>query len=809
MSGGLKQQWGVGNPAQVGPDAQSQDFKTAFEKAMDATAEHLQYTAANGDRSRHDPLATRSEALVPRYQDALKEVDAADPAKAKPSIDTLLADTDSLGQEVATFRSETEKSVNEWQSRSGPYDAAVKQVEELSEWQHPKEAAVRALADAIRGMVNDHAYDKAVSTADQFLPKLQPVYEDLQKQKAAKQQYEPALAALQPRLAQAAAPSFAKLAGQQSEIASSQSAMESSAQGKDFVAAVAASTALSGRVDNYSEQLKQIQQAKDQFDQVSPGVQTKLQSAQNPSPFKKLEAMQAELSNGQKDMASAVTAEEFEQALQKANDLGTKADNYSEQLKQIQQAKDQFDQALGALQPRLAKAAERKYPKLEPMQKEIADLQKPMEERAQAENYEEALKLGAALSVKLDAYDGALAKASAPSSEGEANAAAAGKGSGFQPGQGSGSMPRKLETLDRNGEPPDGKAAANNSNLLGSPDDPGTSGSSVLNNPAFKKQVEEMEADGDAAHEQWTSQTTDGVLDFLRPATLRTKYNADGTACVEAQKDFNAEWNKISFTKTSADPVKLLAAFKIFSLRISALQQSNSRIKQLIFIDCAGQLKIFGAFVLTLAKDVLALGLKGRVEALAVEAQNAANEVTQAEVKQALNLFVSALTLVIFPEGALAKMAVSIGAITVHVIIDNELGHGTAEGKVVFIAADGAEVAEGLGGQFAVAAERLGTAGKKGIGVGGAVLTAVLDQHEINEGHEKVEHLRKDIESVQKAFNQLMAGVTPLVPKFLEQEKAVKQLNGLIAGAMSRANDAAKKYDAIEQEIQKAIKEGK
>ena len=47
MSGGLKQQWGVGEAAQAGSDAQSQELKTAFEKAMNAMAEHLQYTAAN------------------------------------------------------------------------------------------------------------------------------------------------------------------------------------------------------------------------------------------------------------------------------------------------------------------------------------------------------------------------------------------------------------------------------------------------------------------------------------------------------------------------------------------------------------------------------------------------------------------------------------------------------------------------------------------------------------------------------------------------------------------------------------------
>ena len=405
MSGGLKEQWGVGDAAQVGPDAQSQDLKSAFEKAVDAMAEHLQYTAVNADRARQDPMASRGQALVPRYQDALKQVDAADPAKAKPAIDSLLADADSLGKDVAAFRSEIEKAVNEWQSRSGAYDGAVKQVEELSEWQHPKEGAVRALADAVRGQANDRAYDKAVSTHDQFLPKLQPIYEDLQKQKAAQQQYEPAVASLNPLLAQAAAPSFKKVEAKQSEIASSKTSMEALAQGKDFVAAVSASTALNERVGTYNEEVKQIQQAKDQYEQVAAGIQAKVQAAPNPSPFRKLEAMQAELSNGQKDMESSVQAEEFEQALQKASDLGSKADTYSEQVKQIQQAKDQYEQVASGVQSKLQAAPNPSpFKKLEAMQAELGNGQKDMESSVQSEEFEQALQKANDLGSKADTY---------------------------------------------------------------------------------------------------------------------------------------------------------------------------------------------------------------------------------------------------------------------------------------------------------------------------------------------------------------------------------------------------------------------
>ena len=467
MSGGLKEQWGVADAAQVGPDAQSQDLKNAFEQAVDAMAEHLQYTAINADGARQNPLAARGQALVPRYQDALKQIDATDPAKAKPAIDSLLADAESLGKDVATFRAEIEKAVNDWQSRSGAYDGAVEQVEELSEWQHPKEAAVRALADAIRGMVNDHAYDKAVSTHDQFLPKLQPVYEDLQKQKAAQQQYEPTIATLQPRLAQVAAPSFAKLAGQQSEIASSQKGMEASAQSKDFVAAVATSTALSSRVDTYTTELQKIQQAKDQYEQAHGPLEAKLQTAAAiPNTFKKLASQQADLTSGKQAMESLAQDEEFEQALASTTELATKVDTYTTELQKLQQAKDQYEQAHGPLEAKLQQTKDRfqqaaaqvdppllkarsgptvPFQELQAQQSEVASSQQAMESAAKDEDYERALALANDLSTKADAFAAGIEKLNE----------------------------RKLETLDRGDDkPPSQPQDPANSDLLGIPGGP-------------------------------------------------------------------------------------------------------------------------------------------------------------------------------------------------------------------------------------------------------------------------------------------------------------------------------------------------
>ena len=130
-----------------------------------------------------------------------------------------------------------------------------------------------------------------------------------------------------------------------------------------------------------------------------------MEAAPNPSPFKKLEALQAELSNGQKDMESSVQSEEFEQALQKANDLGTKADAYSEQVKVIQQAKDQYEQAWSQVQ---AKAEAARGPSPFPKtfgqkETELAELQGQVSLDVADEKFEEALQKANQLGTDADA----------------------------------------------------------------------------------------------------------------------------------------------------------------------------------------------------------------------------------------------------------------------------------------------------------------------------------------------------------------------------------------------------------------------
>src|SRR6185503_11718215 len=128
MGDGLKQQWGVKDPAKPGSDRQAREFQAAFQQHIGCINGHLQYTSANAEAARHTPLEGRRDALYPAYQTANGQIDPANPTKAKGSIDKVLADEKALEAEVAKFRAEAQKARNDWQARQPKFDTAVHQV---------------------------------------------------------------------------------------------------------------------------------------------------------------------------------------------------------------------------------------------------------------------------------------------------------------------------------------------------------------------------------------------------------------------------------------------------------------------------------------------------------------------------------------------------------------------------------------------------------------------------------------------------------------------------------------------------------
>ncbi len=202
----------------------------------------------------------------------------------------------------------------------------------------------------------------------------------------------------------------------QSELQSGQQQMESAAQAEEFEQALQQVNDLGTKVDAYVTAVEELERNKQAYEQALAQVQPKLQAAPQPSPFAKLAPMQSELQSGQQWMESAAQAEEFEQALQSANDLATKVDAYTSAIQQLEQHKQAYEAALASLKPKLADASREQGGQPAKLPDEVSALQAQMETAAESGDYEQALKLAHELDAKLDALAKAAGDGSAAAS---------------------------------------------------------------------------------------------------------------------------------------------------------------------------------------------------------------------------------------------------------------------------------------------------------------------------------------------------------------------------------------------------------
>src|SRR6185437_13113434 len=124
------------------------------------------------------------------------------------------------------------------------------------------------------------------------------------------------------------------------------------------------------------------------------------------------------------------------------------------------------------------------------------------------------------------------------------------------------------------------------------------------------------------------------------------------------------------------------------------------------------------------------------------------------------------------PEATLAKLLLSGGGMVAHIAIDHSLGEPTVTTTTIAVVGDSGDFIE-LSKHGKEAIEKL-KGGSKTIGVAAAAITAVLDVRDIYEGKERVEEVEKEIEVVKKGYEELMAGVLPMIPEFIELDRLIR-----------------------------------
>ncbi len=405
MGDGLKKQWGVGDPAKAGSDKQAQQFKAAFQAQISCINGHLQYTSANAEAAKHDPLAARRDALYPAFQSANGQIDPANPSKAQGAIDKVLGDAKALSTESAALKAAAEKALADWKARQPKFDAAVHQVEELEAWEDPKAGSLRALVDGIRTQTNERRYAPACTTVDALLPKLKPIFDEYLKQKEAKPKYEQMLAEQSARLdpLKAAERPSQPMTAKAGEADAAMEQARPKADAKDFVGGLEQLKGAKTAIDALDKLAKDPERAK--FLAVIKEVEEQVVAPEG-TVFKSQEADWSAITQAKDQAIPAGDSGDYAGANKTLADLKTKLDAFKKKHDELEKQKQEYDAALATLQPRLAEVSvsEPQYAKLQPQQQEMATVQGQMEEAATAEDFAKALELLNDLSAKVDAY---------------------------------------------------------------------------------------------------------------------------------------------------------------------------------------------------------------------------------------------------------------------------------------------------------------------------------------------------------------------------------------------------------------------
>src|SRR5262249_54823502 len=179
--------------------------------------------------------------------------------------------------------------------------------------------------------------------------------------------------------------------------------LDPAADSGDYAGANKTLADLKLKLEAYKKKLEELKKQKQAYEDALAPLQPKLADA-NQSRYAKLEPMQQAITSVQAEMEKSAQDEDFVRALQLANDLAPKLDEFAQALAELDQQQKEYDEALAALQPQLQEAMKSTYTPLKPKVDEITTLKGTMEAAAQKEDFVAALQSLNDLKAKIEAF---------------------------------------------------------------------------------------------------------------------------------------------------------------------------------------------------------------------------------------------------------------------------------------------------------------------------------------------------------------------------------------------------------------------
>jgi hypothetical protein len=403
MGNGLKDQWGVGEPAKAGSDKQAQQFQASFQKEITGINGHLQYTSANAEAARHGPLASRRDALYPAFQSALARDRSDEPVEGAGRYRQSAS-----GREGAERRS---REISEG-SGEGPLRLAIAPAQvrhggssgrRAGDMGDAKATALRGLVDGIRTQTNERRYAQGCTTLDQLLPKLKPIFDDYQKQKAAKPKYEQALAEQSARLdaLKAAERPSLPMTVKASEADTALQAARAKADSKDFVGACDQMKTVQSAVDALDKLAKDPQRGKFLADRKSI---EEIINAPGDTSFKSLEADWNAILQLREQSDPVADAGDYAGANKMLADLKAKVAAYKTKLEELKKARDAYQAIADRVEAQMQEVSTSTFPALESKKAELTAAYQKMTGLATAEDFKGAEAAAKALETSIKAF---------------------------------------------------------------------------------------------------------------------------------------------------------------------------------------------------------------------------------------------------------------------------------------------------------------------------------------------------------------------------------------------------------------------
>jgi predicted nucleic acid-binding Zn-ribbon protein len=408
--------------------ATGEDFEAALQKATDLTGRVDAYTQAVNDlEAKKRAYEQALEALRPKLDEAGQKPAYAKLAQQKQDYESLKGDMETAAQ-GEDFEAALQKAID----LTGRVDAYIQAVNDLEAKKREYEQALEALKpkldeagqkpvyqklsqqkseyESLKGELETAAtgedYEAALQKATDLTGRVDAYSQAVNDLEAKKREYEQALEALKPKLDEAGQKSaYAKLSGQKSEYESLKGEMETAATAEDYEAALQKATDLTGRVDAYIKAVDELEAKKKEYEQALEAVKPKLDEAGQKTAYAKLATQKQEYEALKGEMETVAQGEDYEAALTKATDLTPKVDAYLTAVKDLEEKKKQYEQALEAVKPKLDEAGQKTvYAKLATQKQEYESLKGEMETAAQGEDYEAALTKCKDLTTRVEAY---------------------------------------------------------------------------------------------------------------------------------------------------------------------------------------------------------------------------------------------------------------------------------------------------------------------------------------------------------------------------------------------------------------------